>query len=296
MREHLATACAAPVTPFTAEGELDVQAHTGLVDRLAEGGIRMVSANGPVAERSALSPREWTMAVETTVEAAGNRMLVAAAVGLDIATAVEAGREAARAGASIVSVHAPAGAAVVPIGWVAYHRAVCDRLPELGVVARVEERGVTVGMVSALADACPNLVGIEYAVPDPMRLAELVAETGDRLTWTCGLGEAWAPFFWTGGAAACTSELAVLRPGLPLRLLHCLQTGDAAGARAVWGLVRPFEALRGRLQGANAVPAVKEALAQLGVAHPTVRPPLVELTAGERDEITEILSRWAAVW
>jgi 4-hydroxy-tetrahydrodipicolinate synthase len=83
-----------------------------------------------------------------------------------------------------------------------------------------------------------------------------------------------------------------VRPDLSLRLLECLHAGDYDGAMALWELVRPFEELRARGNNANNVPAVKEALAQLGLCRAAVRPPINELSEDERAEVREMLAVW----
>jgi 4-hydroxy-tetrahydrodipicolinate synthase len=132
------------------------------------------------------------------------------------------------------------------------------------------------------------VVGIKYAVPDPIRFASLAAAV-DRLTWVCGLAESWAPFFWVGGAEGFTSGLVSIAPECSLELLARLRQGDFANAMEMWRLVKPIEDLRARRDNANNVSALKEALAQLGLCGRAVRPPISELPADERAEVTEIL-------
>jgi 4-hydroxy-tetrahydrodipicolinate synthase len=112
----------------------------------------------------------------------------------------------------------------------------------------------------------------------------------ERLAWVCGLAEGWTPFFWPGGAVGFTSGLVNVETGSPFEMLRALRAGDYATAMAVWRRVKPFEDLRARRSAANNVPVVKEALAQLGVCGRTVRPPISEVPAAEREEVAALLA------
>jgi 4-hydroxy-tetrahydrodipicolinate synthase len=228
-------------------------------------------------------------------------------VGLDVATAVARGRVAARAGARAVMVHQPVHPYQSAEGWVAYHQAIAEGLPELGIVPYVRDPSVTPAMLARLAGA-PNVVGVKYAVPSPLQFASTVVAvagaTGGRadgqadgqaggeppLAWVCGLAEGWAPFFWPGGAVGFTSGLVNLVAGPSMGLLAALQQGDYPAAMAIWRRVKPFEDLRARRSAANNVPVVKEALAQLGVCGRAVRPPIEEVPEAEREEVAALLA------
>ncbi len=58
------------------------------------------------------------------------------------------------------------------------------------------------------------------------------------------------------------------------------------------GRVRPFEELRAADSSADNVSVVKEALAQLGLCRPDVRPPSHRVSEEVRSQIAEILAGW----
>jgi 4-hydroxy-tetrahydrodipicolinate synthase len=176
---------------------------------------------------------------------------------------------------------------------VAYHQAIAEGVPELGIVPYVRDATVSGAMLRRLTEGCPNLVGVKYAVANPMQFAAVAQAVGhDRLAWVCGLAEDWAPFFWVGGARGFTSGLVNIRANLSLRMLSSLREGDFASAMRVWSLIKPFEDLRARGNNANNVPAVKAALAELGLCGTTVRPPISELSPAEVGEVRTILKHW----
>jgi 4-hydroxy-tetrahydrodipicolinate synthase len=254
-------------------------------------GIDVLTANGNTGEFYSLSRAERDLAVTLTVEAAGDRATVLAGVGNDVAAAVAEALVAAAAGAHGVMVHQPVHPYQSADGWVEYHRRIADAVPELGVVCYVRSRRLSGAAFAALADACPNVVGVKYAVPDPLALAELVEAVGaQRWVWSCGLAETWAPYFWQSGARGFTSGLATVAPRHSLELLGQLHAGDFTGAMLTWRRLRPFEDMRARDGSALNVSVVKEALAQLGLCRPDVRPPISPLTEGERAEVKRILA------
>ncbi len=287
---------AIPVTPFTADRQVDWDSFRQVVSRLVDDGIQVITPNGNTGEFYALSRDECNQAVEVAAEGVGDRALLLPGVGYDVAAAVEMGRLAEQAGAAGVMIHQPVHPYQSAEGWLAYHQAIAHALPNLGIVPYIRAAWVSGALLRNLVDLCPNVVGVKYAVPNPQLFAAVVQEVGaDRLAWVCGLAEGWAPFFWIGGARGFTSGLVNVQAARSLEMLGCLQAGDYMGAMRVWAQVKPFEDLRARSDNANNVSVVKEALAQLGLCGRTVRPPISELPERERAEVAALLAAWGLV-
>src|SRR5690348_16558037 len=103
LKAALATVVAIPVTPFTEAGDIDWAAHREVIDRMAAGGVGVLTPNGNTGEFYALNAKEAAQVVEATKVTAE----VLAGVGLDVSTAVAAGRHAREHGARMVMVHQP---------------------------------------------------------------------------------------------------------------------------------------------------------------------------------------------
>ena len=278
------------VTPFDEGGAVDLDRYAALVDRQVRAGIDVVTANGNTGEFYALDAAEQAAAVRATVGAAGDAVVLAG-VGHSAKDAAAEAADAVAAGAHGVMVHQPVHPYQSTEGWVAYHREVAGAIPDHGVVLYVRSPLLGAAAFRALAQACPNVVGVKYAVPDPIALADLIRTLGsERLVWSCGLAESWAPYFWLSGARGFTSGLATVAPQRSLSLLHALRSGDFAAAMAVWQRLRRFEEMRARRANALNVSVVKEALAQLGLCRSDVRPPISVLTETERAEVADILT------
>lgn len=297
LKGALATVVAVAITPFDADGTVDWDTHPRLVRRLVDGGITVVTPNGNTGEFYTLTHDEARRAVESTVAAVGDSGLpgidVLVGVGLDTGTAIAAARHARDAGARMVMVHQPVHPYISAEGWFAYHRAIADAVPELGVVLYVRDARIDGADIGRLGAECPNVVGVKYAVRDPIRFASVARDAGiDRFTWLAGLAELSAPGYWAVGATGFTSGLANVAPGVALAMLDALRGGDFPAAMKVWEAVRPFEELRAADSSADNVSVIKEALAQLGLAGRDVRPPSRTLPADVRERVADVLASW----
>ncbi|MFF8600115.1 dihydrodipicolinate synthase family protein [Streptomyces sp. NPDC015232] len=293
LREALADVVAIPVTPFTAGGTLDTGAHRTLLRRMLDAGVRTLTPNGNTGEFYALTREERYRVTELTLEEAAGRASVLVGVGHDLPTATEAARHARDAGAQMLMVHQPVHPYVSASGWVDYHRAIARAVPELGIVPYLRNPGIGGDRLAELADACPNVIGVKYAVPDAARFAGFARDAGlDRFVWVAGLAEPYAPAYFAGGATGFTSGLVNVAPALSLEMLHALRVGDYPAAMKVWERIRRFEELRAADHSADNVTVVKEALASLGLCRRDIRPPSRELPEAARAEVAAIAAGW----
>jgi 4-hydroxy-tetrahydrodipicolinate synthase len=295
LRTVLATAVAVPVTPLHADGTPDWDTYAMLIARLVDAGITIITPNGNTGEFYALDQAEARQAAQTAAQAVRGRQPAELLVGVghDIATATEAARHAGDHGARMVMIHQPVHPYVSAQGWVDYHVAIANAVPDLGVVLYIRDERRTGAHIAELADRAPNVIGVKYAVRDATKFAAVARDAGiDRLTWLAGAAELTAPAFWAVGARGFTSGLANVAPGLALAMFDALRADDFGAAMKVWETVRRFEELRLADSSADNVSVVKEALAQLGLARADVRPPSRPLPAPIKEEISGILATW----
>jgi 4-hydroxy-tetrahydrodipicolinate synthase len=298
LRGSLATVAAIPVTPFGADAQVDWDAHGRIIRRMIDAGITLITPNGNTGEFYSLTVAETRRATESAVTAAGGRgpgrrAEVLVGVGHDLATAIEAGRHARDAGARMIMVHQPAGPYLSAAGWLEYHRVIAGALPDMAVVLYLRDPRIGARHIRLLGDLCPNVVAVKYAIRDPVQFAAVARDAGlDRFTWLAGLAELTTPACWASGARGFTSGLVNVAPGLSQAMLDALRGGDFASAMKTWDLCRPFEELRAADSSADNVSVVKEALAQLGLCRPDVRPPSHRVPDEIRAQIAGILARW----
>jgi 4-hydroxy-tetrahydrodipicolinate synthase len=301
LRSALETVAAITVTPFGPDGQVDWEAHGRLIRRMIDSGVRLITPNGNTGEFYALTAAEARRATESAVAAAGGsgssrRADVLAGVGHDLASAIVAGLHARGAGVRMIMVHPPAGPYVSVKGWLEYHREIANALPDLGIVLYIRDPRTGARHIRLLADLCPNVIGVKYGIGDPIRFAAVARDAGlDRFAWLAGQAELTAPACWLAGARGFTSGLVNVAPALSLSMLEALRGGDMDGAMKAWDLCRPFEEMRAADYSADNVSVVKEALAQLGLCRPDVRPPSHRLSDDARAQVAGILARWGLV-
>ncbi|GGW29376.1 MULTISPECIES: dihydrodipicolinate synthase family protein [Streptomyces] len=293
-RAALADVVAIPVTPFAEDGSVDQDAHRALLRRLLDGGIRTLTPNGNTGEFYALTPEERRLVTELTIEETRDRAVILVGVGHDVPTAVASARHARELGAGMIMVHQPVHPYVSQSGWVDYHRAIAESVPELGVVPYIRNAQLAGARLAELADACPNVIGVKYAVPDAARFAAFARDAGlERFVWVAGLAEPYAPSYFSAGATGFTSGLVNVTPAVSLNMIEALRSGDYPAAMKVWEQIRRFEELRAANGSANNVTVVKEALASLGLCRREVRPPSRPLPEADRAEVAEIAAGWS---
>jgi len=264
LRQALATVVVVPVTPLHADGIPDWEAYAALTRRLIDGGITVITPNGNTGEFYALSQAEARQVLETAARASHGQTELLAGVGHDIATAVEAAGHAREHGARMIMIHQPVHPYVSREGWIGYHAAIANQVPDLGVVLYIRNERITGADIAALADQSPNVIGVKYGVRDASTFAAVARDAGiDRFTWLAGAAELTAPAYWACGAHGFT-----------------------------WDKARRFEELRAAHASADNVSVVKEALAQLGLCRADVRPPSRPLPPDVKDEIRAILTSW----
>ena len=296
-RTALRGVVAIPVTPFDAEGAVDWGRHGALLARLIASGVGAVTPNGNTGEFYTLDAAEARRATENAVKEVGDRAQVIVGVGLDTRGAIDAARHAREAGAHMVMVHQPVHPYVSGEGWIEYHRRIAEAVPELGVVLYVRDPRITGAQIGLLGELCPNVIGVKYSVPDPVRFASVAMDAGPgRFEWIAGLAELSAPGYFAVGATGFTSGLVNVVPAISLDFHRLLAAGDYAQARKIWALIRPFEELRAADSSADNVSVVKEALAQLGLCRADVRPPSRPLPRPVRDQVEAILASWGERW
>ncbi|MFF4886554.1 dihydrodipicolinate synthase family protein [Streptomyces nigra] len=294
-RAALADVVAIPVTPFAEDGTVDRDAHRALLRRLLDAGVTTLTPNGNTGEYYALTPEERRLVTELTLDEVGDRAAVLVGVGHDVPTAVASARHAAELGAAMIMVHQPVHPYVSQSGWVDYHRAIASAVPGLGVVPYIRNAQLPGARLAELADHCPNVVGVKYAVPDATRFAAFARDAGlDRFVWVAGLAEPYAPSYFSAGATGFTSGLVNVAPAVSLNMIEALRAGDYPAAMKVWEQIRRFEELRAANGSADNVTVVKEALASLGLCRRDVRPPGRTLPEGERAEVAAIAAGWSA--
>ncbi|BAJ79568.1 MULTISPECIES: dihydrodipicolinate synthase family protein [Acidiphilium] len=291
-RARLAGISGILATPFDGNDRLDTARLRPVVERAVAAGVHILTANGNTGEFYALTTDEAERAVHAAAELVAGRVPLIAGIGRSIGDALALTRASRAAGASALMVHQPPDPFVAPRGVVEYVRRVAEAGQGLPVVIYLRNDGIG---LDAIGDLCaiPEVVGVKWATPAPMRLAAAMKRADPALVWVGGLAETWAPAFYAVGARGFTSGLINVWPAHSLAIHAALEDGDYAKARALIEVMEPFEALRAEEGNGTNVSVVKAALALMGEDCGAVRPPGVwPLAERQQAELHRNLVTW----
>jgi 4-hydroxy-tetrahydrodipicolinate synthase len=260
------------VTPYDAEGDVAPAKLAPILDRALGAGLHMPVVNGNTGEFYALTSEEAATMVRAVVELVDGRAPVLAGIGRGIGDATALAKVSAEAGATALMVHQPPDPFVSPRGILDYLKAIADAADGLPMMLYL--RNDAIG-TRAIADLCalPQVKGVKWATPNPLKLAEAKAACDPAIVWVGGLAEVWAPAFYAVGARGFTSGLINVWPERSLAIHAALEAGDYVGANGLIADMRAFEEIRAEEMNGTNVTGVKAALKALGRDCGPTRPP-----------------------
>lgn len=283
------------VTPFDADDRLAPRRLKPVVDRAIAAGVHILTANGNTGEFYGLTTAEAEQAVHAAAEAVGGRVPLMAGVGRAIGDALALVRASRAAGAAGLMVHQPPDPFVSPRGTVAYLERVAEAADGLPIVLYLRNDAIGFEAIERLC-AVPGVVGVKWASPTPLRLAEAIRRCDPRIVWVGGLAEPWAPPLCAVGARGFTSGLINVWPERSVAIHAALTAGDYGRANALVAEMRAFEDLRAEEGNGTNVTVVKSALAMLGQDCGAVRPPGAwPLTGRQAAGLRAALAAWGLI-
>ncbi len=268
----------AMVTPFAADGGLDLRTAQELAGRLVDEGNDGVVVSGTTGESPTTTDGEKDALLRAVVEAVGDRASVLAGVGTnDTRHSVELARDAEKAGADGLLVVSP------------YY----SKPPQAGLAAHVETVASSSGLPVMLYDI-PGRTGVAFATETLVRLAEhpqvvAVKDAKDDLAaaatvlartdlaWYSGTDALNLPLLAVGGTGF-VSVVSHVVTGRLRELADAYAAGQVDRARELNASLLPVYAGMFRTQG---VILAKAALRLLGLDCGPVRSPLVDATPDE---------------
>ena len=292
LRQKLSGVIAFPITPFRSDLSLDIEGLRENLAKLFAHPICAVVAAGGTGEMYSLSPAEHLRIVSATVEAAAaSRVPVIAGVGFNQHLAVELARAATDAGADGILAFPPYFPNADDEGMLAYYRAIGAATNLGALIYSRDWANFSPLMVERLTDI-PNLVAWKDGQGDIRRLQMIMERVGDRLHWIGGAGDDMVAAYYSTGIRTYTSSIASVAPRLSLRLHELAANGLGDELTQLLQVsVIPLYAIRARRKGYE-VSTMKALMDMAGLRGGPVRPPLVDVTAGEKEELRAILETW----
>lgn len=277
------------VTPFDSKDELNPSLLRPVVDRAVEAGVHILVSNGNTGEFYALTTDEAETMVHAAAEHIKGRVPLLAGIGRSIKDACRLAKTSAEAGADALMIHQPPDPFVAPRGVVEYVKRVYEASGGLPLVLYL--RNDQIGL-KAIQDICnlEGVVGVKWATPNPMRLAEAIQNTPSHIVWVGGLAETWAPPFYAVGARGFTSGLINVWPEHSVAIHKALDAGDYVEATNLIRRMSAFEEVRAQEMNGTNVTGVKAALQLMGHDCGRTRAPSAwPLTAAQNETLSSLL-------
>ena len=280
----------AMVTPFSADGALDLPLAARLAAHLVNQGSDGLVVCGTTGESPTLSWAEQHALFATVKGAlAGRAKLIAGSGSNCTAEAVEATREAAALGADGALVVVPYYNKPPQEGLEAHFRAVAAAAPELPLMLyNIPGRTGTsleAVTVARLLD-CPNVVSFKAASGSTEEVSALRASCGDRLAIYCGDDALTLPMLAVGAVGVVSVASHLAGPQISA-LIRAFFEGDQARARALHEQLLPL--CKALFCTTNPIP-VKAALELCGWPVGAPRLPLLSANAAVRQRLSETLA------
>jgi len=291
LRKKLSGVIAFPTTPFKEDLSLDLPALHENLTNLLQHPISALVAAGGTGEMYSLTPAEYTRVIELTALAVEDRVPVIAGVGFGQRLGVEMAQSAEKAGADGVLVFPPYYPHAEDDGLFEYYRAI-GAATRLGMIIYSRDWTNFSPAMAERLTSIPTLVAWKDGQGDIRRLQTIMNRVGDRLHWIGGAGDDLVAAYYSIGIRTFTSSIATVAPRLSIRLHELGETGDTEALNELLDrCVIPLYALRARRRGYE-VSAMKAMMDMVGFNGGPVRPPLVNVTPEEEDELRTILSTW----
>jgi 5-dehydro-4-deoxyglucarate dehydratase len=291
LRNKLSGVIAFPVTPFKEDLSLDLPGLHQNLNKLLEFPISAIVAAGGTGELYSLTPAEYLRVIELTALAVEDRVPVIAGVGFGQRVAVEMVQAAEKAGADGILVFPPYYMQADDEGLFEYYRSI-SAATRLGMIIYSRDWARFIPAMVERLTAIPNLVAWKDGQGDIRQLQSIMHHVGERLLWIGGAGDDLVGAYYSTGIRTFSSSIATVAPALSLKL-HELATADDGEALSelLETCVIPLYALRSRRRGYE-VSAMKALMDMVGMNGGPVRPPLVNVTPEELDELRTILGHW----
>jgi 4-hydroxy-tetrahydrodipicolinate synthase len=272
----------AMVTPFGDAGDVDFAGAQHLATHLVDSGCDGLVVNGTTGESPTTSDAEKEQLVRAVVEAVGDRARVVAGVGTnDTAHTVELSRQAEKAGATGLLVVTPYYSKPPQAGLLRHFRAVADATDLPSMLYDIPGRTATAIDTETLVRLAEHdrIVAVKDAKDDLAAASWVLARTD--LAFYSGTDMLNLPLLAIGGCGVVSVVGHVFARELA-DMVDAYNAGDVGAALRLHQQLLPAYTGFFRTQG---VITTKAALSLLGLPGGRVRPPLVDATADQIEQL-----------
>ncbi|MDI5984451.1 5-dehydro-4-deoxyglucarate dehydratase [Halomonas sp. M4R5S39] len=280
-----------PITDFNEQGRFDAERYRRRLEWFVGHEISAVFVAGGTGEFFSLTLDEYREIVRVAVETVDGRLSVIASAGLSVEGGKAFARAAEEAGADGILLMPPYLTECPQEGLVEYARQICDSTA-LGVIYYNRANGILdAGSVQALADQCPNLIGLKDGKGDIQALNKIIKTVGDRLVYVGGVptAEIFAEAYLSIGVNTYSSAVFNFVPDMAVKFYQELRKGNSEVVQQITrDFFIPFVDLRDRKAG-YAVSLIKAGAEIIGRPAGSVRAPLTMPTSEERQRLETLV-------
>ncbi|GGG16522.1 4-hydroxy-tetrahydrodipicolinate synthase [Rhodococcoides trifolii] len=279
------------ITPFTDDGDLDVDSLRRLVKWHIAAGTHGISIGGSTGEPSAQTVTERILAIETVADAIGGRVPFIAGTGsAKLDETIELTTAAERAGADAALVITPYYARPTQQALVEWYTRVAASTPNLPIIMYNVPSRTAVELapdtVARIYRDVPNVVGIKETTKDFEHFSRVIETAGDGLLVWSGIELLCLPLLALGGIGyiSATSNIA---PRACAEMYEYWMAGKHDDARRIHYALHPLVDLLFVETNPTTAKWVLEREGRIASAH--VRPPLIETTDAGIAEVQRLL-------
>lgn len=268
----------AMVTPFTADGALDLDGAQRLATHLVDAGNDGLVISGTTGESPTTTDEEKDALLRAVVEAVGDRAHVVAGAGTnDTAHSVELARHAEKAGAAGLLVVTPYYSKPPQAGLLNHFTTIADATGLPTMLYDIPSRSVTPIATETLLRLAehPQIVAVKDAKDDLGASSHVLAQTD--LAYYSGTDMLNLPLLAIGAVGFVSVVSHLVTPQL-VEMVAAHDAGDVVRAAQIHRQLLPVYDGMFRTQGAI---LVKAALALRGLPAGPTRAPLVDATDAE---------------
>jgi 4-hydroxy-tetrahydrodipicolinate synthase len=278
------------VTPFSADGSVDHETLSAVVERSVAAGVDGVVACGSTGEVGALTSAEREAVVATVVSAAAGRVPVIAQTGAtSTAEAIRLSRSAQDAGADVLMLVTPYYEPMTLDETVAYLDDVASAVSADVMLYNIPgATGVNLDpdTVRALAQRHENVRYIKDSSANWEQALQLIHHHSDVIGTFIG----WDPYLYSAlveGAAGVMAGTGNVVPDQIVEVVSKVKAGDVVGARDAWNTLYP---VIDALITMPFIPAVKAGVALQGLEVGVPRAPMAALGSEDLDRLKQVLA------
>jgi 4-hydroxy-tetrahydrodipicolinate synthase len=288
---------ASTVTPFAADGSLDLSRIKPHIDWIIAEGAHALSPLGSSGEFAALTNDQRKAVLEAAVAANDGRLpVVAGTAHCTTAGAVALARHAEAAGADAMLIVPPYYMAPTPAQVMVHYR----RIAEAVSIPTVLYHNIPLTGVDLRTDHLATLFeegaigGVKMSNPEPDRICELLQATGGRLKIYAGIDTV-AFEGLCHGAHGWISGVPSMVPGFARKVYEAIaERSDLPTARRLWAQLAPlvrmqFAAYQSRGEGPHWFSIMKAALNFIGPHVGDPCPPVLPLEEPYRRHLAKLL-------